>query len=235
MIDNAFWDEIEAKFMEYENLLGDLRFPTKADIERYHLSGQTEGDVESNYDAYFFAQHRQTITDYAAPLKMLGIPLPDKFENAIALKEVEDVRERVLHSIKERKLTANFINDWGSYNFAAGAVISLIQSDKSTLYHDQNVLNNRPHIVERCIYAFWMHEKWIKTDSSKDEAQYALADRIEELMSGSLVRWPEWKKAALNNMLKGNEIKPALTNLPKGAIAAMVNRYTDVKHLFVLE
>lgn len=239
MIDSAFWDEIEAKFMEYENLLGDLRFSSQKDVERYHLSVQTEGKVESSRSAYFFAQDHRILAGYVRPLIILGIPLPEELQNMLALKDiknVKDVRTTILNAIKNRDFSPEFINDWGDYNFAAGIMISFIQSEESWQYHKQAVGGNVPEIAERCFYSFWMNEHWLENEqNSKDDAQYALADRIAELTECTSVNLPAWKIERLKNMLDGNEIKPSLLNLSKKAIRELVERHSDISHLFDLK
>lgn len=231
MFNNDFWLKIEVKFMEYELLLGDLRFPSSEDIELHQLSYQTAGSIPSNREALFFAQSKNRLISIGPALKKLGIPIPHTWGEAPALKQIKPLRDQIARAIREQEFTSDFILLWGEYNFACAAVMALTQADDIHMYDQSNVQNNMPEILEQCIFAFWMQKHWIESGSKKRKAQDDLADAILKVLDNKH-DYKTWKIAAMRNMLDDAGVKASITNLSRVEIQKLVNRYIEYKQVF---
>jgi hypothetical protein len=233
-----FGKELEKKFFEIEVLIRDFRLPEKTEIEAHQLhfliNNHWPEPSETIYNACFFPQSEAQTLSIVGNMLTLGLKIPKEYANHFLFqhRETKDLRETIVTAIQKGTITDEVLFAWGEYNFSAAAIISLIANNASETFEKTSVKKNIPNLIERYIFAFWMHEHWILGNISKEQARDNLALKIETVLD-KINDYPNWKVSALKNMLAEDQsgIKKTYSDISKNQIIDMIKNKKNLKQI----
>jgi len=230
MSDRAYWSNIKSEYRRINDIIGDIRFPEKIDIELYQLGFQITGrwphhDNHERYHHFYYAQTQERMLETIPHLAVLGLHVPHTFRDTPFIQESIDrnISQIVKKGIESFEFTAEFCSAWGEYNFSAGCLISLICMNDVEKQEAANVIKNIYNPAGKFITAFWMKKYWIECGLSKEKAMDKLYDFIINIDDQSQT-FPEWKISALKRMISKDDsgITSTYLNINKQDVLKMV-------------
>ena len=175
-----FWKEIKAEFKSICDVIREFDVPDEREVAAYQASQAKSGRIESAlekkiaYGHLYYPLKEDSKLDVESIMDMLGLPFCEGNEAGLTLA--------IKEAIGDRKLTGDFIQKWGKFNFFASHIISVIVSNETQVHFSQNIKNNYPNIWEKAVYSHWMKRKWIDGKLNRRQAEDELADKICRLI-----------------------------------------------------
>lgn len=235
---SELWSEIENEFFIYETIIDGWSLPSDQEIRKLKAALKTKRKlVNFNLEGLFMMPSLKSasklppvsnsvLREMYPTFRILNIDLPVDVESKLSRHLIPEVnlktRSIIRESLSTRTVSLEFVSAWGTYREAVIKFMIFLNRKDVEDYYKRNILKNLPRVVEKHIYAYFLHQHWIKGQKTRKEAENDLAEIIAtELERKDLGRV---ELRALKNMCPKGEIglKGTYASMPKTEILQIV-------------